>query len=309
MTAEPELSIVVGTCNRLSQLRDCVESVARETRIPYRLYITDAGSTDGSVAYLERLDDPRVIPVLVGRRMGQARAYNDVFDQVTTPYVCWISDDNVIVNNGLDVAVRALRSDQRIGMYALKVRDREGPFVDAPYIGGISVLGILNVNQGVLPTAVLHKVGGFSEVFRDYGIDPDLTTRVLLSGYDVVYGRDIAIHHYRNWNVDPSAPECRELRAGMARGMALYEAKYADFLPASPSYAWKRRIWDWLQHSFAKRLPPNGTTGVLGQLPRDWMNIWNGRFISLFDPLLMRGKAYHLRQRVPSDLLQGTGSR
>lgn len=305
MDAQAKLSIVVGTYNRLSQLRDCIESVARETRIPYRLYVTDAGSTDGSVEYLENLDDPRVIPVLVGKKLGQARAYNEVFEQVTTPYVCWISDDNVIVNSGLDTAVAALDGDPRIGMYALKVQDKEGPFVDAPYIGGFSTLGILNVNQGVLPTKVLLDVGGFGEAFRDYGIDPDLTAKVLLSGHDVVYGREIAIHHYRNWSVDTNAPEYHELRAKQARGIRLYEAKYARHLPSSPFFAWKKQTWQRLRSALGSRLAPNGRRPFLGQLPRDWNNIWSGRFIRLLDPILTLGKPYHLRQRIPASIRRG----
>lgn len=50
------LSIVVGTYN---QIRICIESIARETQTPYTLHVTDAGSTDGTVEYLESLADPR----------------------------------------------------------------------------------------------------------------------------------------------------------------------------------------------------------------------------------------------------------
>src|SRR5215217_5155079 len=102
------LSVVVGTYNRLSSLKRCVESVFAQTRTPAILYVTDAGSTDGTVEYLQQIASDRVIPILVGQRLGQARAYNDVFAIVRTPYVAWISDDNEIVNHGLDVAVEIL---------------------------------------------------------------------------------------------------------------------------------------------------------------------------------------------------------
>lgn len=79
----------------------------------------------------------------------------------------------------------------------------------------------------MLPTRVLKEVGGFSEAFRDYGIDPDLTAKM---GHDVVYGRRIAIHHYRNWSMDPEAPEYALLREKQARSIKLYEAKYGTQL-------------------------------------------------------------------------------
>lgn len=87
-------------------------------------------------------------------------------------------------------------------MVGLKVRDMQGPFAKEPYIGGISSCGILNVNQGLLRTKLLHELGGFSEAFMDYGIDPDLTARLLFSGNDIVYTRNTAIHHWRDWGTD-----------------------------------------------------------------------------------------------------------
>ena len=39
-----------------------------------------------------------------GERRGQARALNEVFASVSTPYVCWVSDDNLITEGGLDRA-------------------------------------------------------------------------------------------------------------------------------------------------------------------------------------------------------------
>ena len=66
-----------------------------------------------------------------------------VFEMVDTPYVCWLSDDNVVVNGGLDNALKILTRDPKIGMVALKIKDIQGPFIEAPYIGGISSIGIL----------------------------------------------------------------------------------------------------------------------------------------------------------------------
>ncbi|MGE3271737.1 MAG: glycosyltransferase family 2 protein, partial [Chloroflexota bacterium] len=194
-----KLSVVLGTYNRLESLKRCIDSIFTQTRTPSVVYVTDAGSTDGTVEYLQSIASERLIPVLVGKKLGQARAYNDVFKTVTTPYVVWISDDNAIVNGGLDQAVRILDRLPRVGMVGVKVKDVEGPFVEAPYLGAVSSIGVLNVNQGMLRTEALLEVGGFSERFRDYGIDPDLTAKVLFAGWDVAYTRGVGIEHYRAW--------------------------------------------------------------------------------------------------------------
>lgn len=294
-----DISIVVGTYNRLEHITRCVQSVVRETKRSYRLYVTDAGSTDGTVEYLKSVASDRIIPLLIGKKLGQARAYNDVFRQITSPYVCWISDDNEIVNGGLDLAAGILDRDNRIGMVGMKVKDVQGPFVDAPYIGGVSSLGILNVNQGMLPTKVLSEVGYFSEAFRDYGIDPDLTANVLLAGYDIVYTRAIAIQHYRLWEVDKSKPEYWELRKKHERAIKLYEEKFAKSMRFSPIWLSKKVFWRVLRETMGKRYNPNGAKSVLGHLPRDWGNYMTGRYISLLEAAQSKSTDNHLRQRAP----------
>ena len=294
-----DISVVVGTYNRLAYIKTCVESVIRETKRPFRLIITDAGSTDGTVEYLNSVGSDRIVPILVGKKLGQARAYNDVFKTVTTPYVCWISDDNEIINGGLDLAADILDRDPSIGMVALKVNDVQGPFAKAPYIGGISTLGILNVNQGMLRTEVMAEVGYFSEDFRDYGIDHDLTAKVLLAGHDIVYTRPIAIHHYRLWEMDKTKPEYWALRKKQERSLALYKAKYSKVMPVSPIWLAKKVIWRLIRNLLGARFDLNGAKPILGHIPRDWGNYMTGRYISLFEAFRKKNKSCHLRQRAP----------
>jgi GT2 family glycosyltransferase len=299
-----KLSIVVGTFNRKNQIQTCIESIISETTTPYCIYVTDAGSTDGTIEYLKSVACETIHPFMAGQKIGQARAYNDIFEKVTTPYACWLSDDNVIVNHGLDTAVGILEQRKRIGMVGLKVRDVKGPFVDAPYIGGISSIGILNVNQGVLGTDLFNQVGGFSECFRDYGIDPDLTTKVLFSGYDIVYTRAVAIHHYRNWRLDRSSPEYRTLALKQQRSLRLYDQKYAAWRNSvSPWLKLRRHLVETVKHTSDNPQLIHSTKPFMGKIPRDWFNILNGRFISIFDPFFCAGQEYYLRQRCPKHLL------
>jgi GT2 family glycosyltransferase len=290
------LAVVVGTHNRLDQIKRCVESIRRETKTPTIIYVTDAGSTDGTEDYLRGVAAPDLVPILAGRKLGQAKAYNDVFRIITAPFTAWLSDDNEVVNGGLDRAVEILASEPRIGMVGLKVRDKEGPFVKAPYIGGISKAGILNVNQGVLPTPLLRDVGYFSETFGFYGIDPDLTAKVLFSGRDVVYTRDIAIHHYRNWPADRSTPEWAALQKHHDKAEQLYLAKYGALGRFDLLYRVRRGAWKVFREAAGKRFKLNSTDAFGGLLTRDWHNTIASRHISLLDPWLTRGRAYHLRQ-------------
>jgi GT2 family glycosyltransferase len=297
-----QLSIVLGTLNRLEQLKKCLESIFRETHIPLIIFVADAGSTDGTVDFLKGISGEQIIPVLMGEKLGQARAYNEIFDIIDSPYVCWLSDDDLVINNGLERALEILQSNPRIGMVGLKTKDLVGPFSNAPYIGGISSIGVLNVNQGMLPTALLKEMHGFSEEFMDYGIDPDLTTRVLMTGKQVVYTKKIALNHLRNWPVLSDSQELLILKKRHEKYIELYKQKYQslDYPPDN-------------QHLFPLYLKKMGSS--LGRLiirgkgrqwtwVRDWYNILNSRYISFFDFIYGIGKKCHLRQEIPDSLRQ-----
>jgi len=291
-----KLSIVIGTYNRLDQIKRCVESIFLQTKTALKVYITDAGSSDGTIEYLQSIASDVVVPVLVGKKLGQAKAYNDVFAIVDTQYVCWLSDDNEVVNGALDTAVRILESDPVIGMVALKTRDKQGPFVGVPYIGGISAAGILTVNQGVLPTPLLQGIGGFSEEFRDYGIDAALTAEVLKTGRKVVYTKLIALNHYRNWSEDPKSENYQWLQERQANAKKLYLETYGkELTPQRISFKIKSMLGRLLKESLLK----HGLHSFLrnNRYCRDLFNILFGKHISIFDSLISIGKDYHLRQR------------
>jgi GT2 family glycosyltransferase len=286
------LSVVLGTCNRLSLLKQCIESIIAETSVPTCIFVTDAGSTDGTIAYLRGIASDRISTIFLGEKVGQARAYNEVFGKVTTPYVCWLSDDNVIVNGGLDTGVRVLEENPSVGMVGLKVKDVEGPFASEAYVGGVSEIGILNVNQGLLRTHLLKRLGGFSEEFGDYGIDPDLTARVLFSGHSIVYTKKIAIHHYRDWG------QAEALAAQMEkqkRYKALYMDKYGDMAPRGK--LWRlRRLSGFGIRKIGMKLAKRIDSRYIAHLSRDWFNILISRYIGIFDHLRHLGKDFHLYQ-------------
>lgn len=300
MSAAPRLSVVLGTYNRCESLKRCLESIQAQTSTPFVIHVTDAGSTDGTQEYLRSVESDVIRPWLVGRKLGQAKALNDVFKTVDTPYVCWISDDNEIVNHGLDIGVFILDRWREIGMVALKVTDVQGPFVAAPYIGGVSSIGILNVNQGMLPTEVLRKVGYFSETFGFYGIDPDLTAQVLYAGHDIVYTREVAIQHYRDWALDPNTEAGAALKAHHEKSLRLYQRKYGGLQAHDDFLAWKKRLWTRMAKRLGKKLAHNSHEPWMGGLPRDWYNALHSRYIHPLDPWLTRGRPFHLRQHVPS---------
>ncbi len=218
------LTVLVGTCNRIEHLQRCLDALREYPRDFLEIVVSDAGSTDGSRIYLEAQKDLRVI--FETEKRGQAKALNEAAGQVQTEFLCWISDDNVVRPHILTDAVHCLQGDHRLGMLGLKVKDRTGPYSTLPFIGGVSETGVLNCNQGIIRRQVFESVGGFDEDLRDYMIDNDLTTKVLLGGWEIALTRKIAIEHYRDheatsWITSASRQE------RMSKNQKIYFERYA----------------------------------------------------------------------------------
>jgi GT2 family glycosyltransferase len=352
----PTLSVVVGTYNRLHLLRRCLDSLVNKISVDHQIVVIDAGSTDGTIDYLKEI--PSIRLVCDGERLGQARSYNRVFKTIASKYICWLSDDNMVTDGMLDMAISILEEDPEIAMVALKTRDVIGPFQDADYIGGISSVGILNCNQGVIRADVLRDVGYFGEEFRDYGIDADLTAKVLLKGWTVVYTKRLAIEHYREWMGNTDSADYQMRMERQQRSLQLYHERYRALAKFSISLALKRvifqiirssarqagrmkaffercrgivqsqvndresvqhyklvfarfmglieamilgRLTDYLKNNFQTRSRDSGLrqgTYLNSYSLRDWQNVFQGRYISLWDLYNNRNKPFYLIQHM-----------
>jgi len=300
------LSIVIGTFNRLDLLRQCLSALIGKVSVKHEIIVVDAGSTDGTLDFLGNKKGVKL--VMNGKKLGQARSLNQVFNNLQSQYTCWLSDDNVVREGMLDLAVSILTQDSEIGMVSLKVKDVRGPYAELSYLGGIWPSGIINCNQGMIPTKLLLSLGGFDEKFRDYGIDADLTTKVLLAGYKVVFTKQIAIHHYRDHEASSwMGTKGRRQRLDAAR--ALYGKKYENLIQSNHGSLYnktKRQKSLFLRgvrglYGFA------GKTGIplgkwIGLEERDWQNLIVGRFVSPVDFLINIHKPYYLVQKITDAL-------
>jgi GT2 family glycosyltransferase len=320
------LSIVIGTYNRINLLQQCLDALIGKVKVSHEIIVVDAGSTDGTLDYLRSLQSVRLLSD--AERIGQAQSLNRVFRTLESTYVCWLSDDNIVQPGMLDQAVAILKSNPAIGMVSLQVKDISGPYIDQDYLGGIWTTGILNCNQGMLPVKLLKEIGGFDEQFRDYGIDSDLTTRVLLEGYKVVFTKKVAIHHLRDHET-ASWTDSNGRKQKMESAKDLYNQKYDQLIRSKfdggynkkersnsrrlkeihSYYARVRKknisLKDWIRFVRTDWIILFVTFGIwMSIVEKDWKNLFVARFISKLDFLININKPYYLVQSLPDAFLQ-----
>jgi GT2 family glycosyltransferase len=118
------IAIVVLTHNRAELLRKCVENVLLRTSEATReIVIWDNASSDGTAAYLAKLDDPRIRVVAAERNLGQ-NAYAEAFRVTTAPFLVELDDDVVDAPAGWDsVLLDAFRRLPQVGYLAADLED------------------------------------------------------------------------------------------------------------------------------------------------------------------------------------------
>jgi GT2 family glycosyltransferase len=287
-------------------LRKCLNALIGKIQTNHQIIVIDAGSTDGTIDELKNIEEIHL--VCDGKPIGQAQSYNRVFTSLRGQYICWLSDDNIVQPGILDSAVNILKQNIEIGMVALKVKDLTGRLTQLDYIGGIRKTGILNCNQGVIRSDLFRKLGFFDETFKNYGIDCDVTAKVLLSGYRVVFTKKVGIHHYRDHDSENGAMSKVERAKGRELVNQKYYTKYAFLIDCNFSTRLKMRIkkliWRGIK-SLNKRIEKKGfqIEKITGKNRRDWKNLMNGRYISIFDFSQHRKHPYYLEQYMPKEIL------
>jgi GT2 family glycosyltransferase len=118
------IAVVVLTHNRVHLLQKCVENVLLRTSEATReIVIWDNASTDGTAAYLQSLDDPRIRVVRSDQNIGQ-NAYARAFRDTISPYLIEIDDDVVNAPAEWDAALRdAFVRLPEIGFLAADLED------------------------------------------------------------------------------------------------------------------------------------------------------------------------------------------
>lgn len=212
-TVPAQVSVVLGTYNRLSFLKATIASVrASRIEVPYEIIVVDGGSTDGTIDWLTEQRD--IIAIVQHNRetsKGQARRkrswgyfMNLGFKCAEGRYVCLISDDSVVhpdtLANGVRHFERKLAEGRRIGAVAFYWRSWPE---EQKYRICLTLGSKMMVNHGLFLREVVEKVGWIDDArYGFYCADGDLSLKIWEAGYEIDASEDALLEHYER--ADPA---------------------------------------------------------------------------------------------------------
>jgi GT2 family glycosyltransferase len=210
----PVVSIIILTFNQLEYTRMCVDSVLRNTTVPYELIFVDNASSDGTLDYLKTLPNVRV--VANQENLGFAGGNNQGLALARGEYALLLNNDAIVTPGWLELMVAPMQRDPNVGIVGPRSNYVAGHQLvkDIPYESmedldayaaerartygdaGDYISCIVGFCMLVRRT-VVKRIGGLDPVFGSGNFeDTDYCLRALLAGWVSWVAHGAFVHHY-----------------------------------------------------------------------------------------------------------------
>ena len=129
MSIPREVSICIVTWNRLDMLKDCIESMVKNTMYPfYKILVHSNGCEDGTQEYLADIakKDARIIPILSKENEVFVIPNNKMMDLYPHNDAVLVNNDVTVELNWLNALVNAAYMHRQIGLSGSKILYPDG---------------------------------------------------------------------------------------------------------------------------------------------------------------------------------------
>ncbi len=214
--SKPMVSIIILTFNKSPYTFQCLQSILKNTDVPYELIIVDNGSTDSTSELLTRIDHCIIIKNI--NNIGFIKGCNEGAKKASSKYLLFLNNDTVVTENWLNNLVRTIEKDPKCGAVGCKLVWPNGQLQEAGSIiwkdGSASGYGRgedplkpeysyyreIDFCSGaclLVRTDLFEKLKGFDERYIPaYYEDADLCLGIQNLGYKVIYQPTVTIFHH-----------------------------------------------------------------------------------------------------------------
>lgn len=226
----PKTSIVILTYNNLEYNKSCIESIRKYTKEgTYEVIVVDNQSTDGTVAWLKKQKDLKLI--LNDENLGFPKGCNQGIEAAESNNdILLLNNDTIVTSSWLDNLKKCLYSDDKIGAVGSVTNSCSNS--QAILVKYSSVQEMIEFAKGnnisnssqweervrlvgfcmLIKNEVVKEVGQLDEIFTPGNYeDDDYSFRIRKAGYKLMFCKDSFIHHYGSASFGKISDKYREL--------------------------------------------------------------------------------------------------
>ena len=212
-----KVSAIIVNWNGKNETADCVQSLLDQDHPNVEIIVSDNGSTDGSIDFLQKRFSNSIRLLENGDNLGFGTAVNRGLKAAVGDYLIFLNNDLVVESNSISELVTLLESDDGLGAVVPKIlyyekRDTVNSFGVLIHYTGIACptkidqidttdLELTETACGgifMFPRRVYETLGGFDEDLFLYHEDHDLSWRIRLAGWKImVTPKAVLYHHYK----------------------------------------------------------------------------------------------------------------
>lgn len=225
-----KITVVIPHFNGIDILKDCLESLYKNTFSDFTTLVIDNGSTDGSQDFV-RKEFPQVKLVENKENLGYAGGCNQGIHKSDTPFVLLLNNDTVMPDNFLKEMLSAIEKDNNIAMVQPKILSiqNKNKFDYSGAAGGeLDIFGYPFARGRIfdeveddlhqydafdencfwtsgcavlLRKSVINEIGDLDEDFFAHQEEIDLNWRAQLAGYRNIVTTKTFIYHYSGYTL------------------------------------------------------------------------------------------------------------
>lgn len=207
----PLVSVLILTFNRTDLLKDCLESVFKSDYPNLEFIISDNGSDENIASFIEgNYPNQGIKVVRLDENKGLTGGFNFGYKFCKGEYIMLLSNDTKLQGDAITIMVDMAKKDSLIGIVSPKIIQMKDPRYLHHAGSFITISGLL-YHYGILQNkdasryqnsyyifscngagflirkSVANECGLFDEDFFFFYDESDLSHRVWLAGYTVVY--------------------------------------------------------------------------------------------------------------------------
>lgn len=216
---KPLVSVLILTFNHTDFLKDCLDTVLKSDYPDLEFIVSDNGSTEDIKGFIYRnYADKKIKVIRLKENRGLTGGFNYGYKYCKGKYILILSNDTKLASNAISEMVQTAEHDKNIGIVSPKIIQMRNPkylhhagsFMT--YFGLLYHYGLLQKENSknyqknyyifscngagfLIRKKSTDLCGLFEEDFFYFYDDSDLSHRIWLSGYTIVYCYKAKIWH------------------------------------------------------------------------------------------------------------------